>query len=92
MTDRFTDDGRETLAGMGRIWETTIKSKSGDDVRVRRVGTHVMRKGYFRYLRPGMGDEAFSKEQFVDYRVSIGGRLVNSFLTKPQALRFAKSI
>lgn len=93
--DRFTEDGRETLVGAGKIWETEITSRSGKHVRVRRVGTHKMARNAYDswYTRGNAMDRVVSsKEAFVDYRVSVDGRLVNSFLTKPQALRFAKAL
>lgn len=92
--DRFTEDGRETLVGAEKIWETEITSRTGKHVRVRRVGTHVM-KSKSSWYNPSAADRdgvMTAREAFVDYRVSVDGRLVNSFLTKPQALRFAKAL
>lgn len=104
--DRFTADGRETLASLGKLWSTEIQTLAGPVIRVRRVGTHEMKNlaerdrwctGEGRNKR--WSDEGWhkdgtyrSREVFVDYRVSIGGRLVNSFLSKARALAFAKDL
>ena len=99
--DRFTADGRETLAGSGKMWSTEIQTLAGPVIRVRRVGTHDMKHiaerdqpEAYALRSPGHHKDGThrSREAFVDYRVSIGGRLVNSFLSKARALAFAKDL
>jgi hypothetical protein len=104
--DRLETGEQQTLADRGKLWSTEIQTIAGPVIRVRRVGTTDVKKIPERdQWREGEGrnkrwrgegwhkDGTYrSREVHVDYRVSVDGRLVDSFLSKSRALAFAKDL